>query len=304
MNLCVAVGASHILGRLVVSRSGGRLGAWKCSAVDPGVALQAERINVADIEKARIRRSMWRVARDASLRLQDRMFEDEWSRGLRMALHAHCILVASRSHGLSLSRSMGIMAVAAGHQTFIHLVMEGLGEGRLHIGMAAVAEPGLRSFEEADLFFKSMNAMAAGATYTCLAVSGALEVRMSADVTAQAGLIDLLCRSLREAKDLRDIASTLDVRLPCAVAALTGDALTAMHKRQPSMGISTELLCQVGMTCFADLRADVIGRIMKNGILLGDGLFRTLCRLLAGAGRLLAFSPFRMCNSGTLQAGQ
>lgn len=57
-----------------------------------------------------------------------------------MAFRANCVLIRARLEEFVLEGAMGIMAVAANQQALIHLVVKGLGEGGLNVGVAAIAE--------------------------------------------------------------------------------------------------------------------------------------------------------------------
>lgn len=92
MYLRVAHGACLVLSGLVVGRryTRGR------EIIGNDMALQAERIHIAAGQQAWIRRSMRGMAGGATLRLYRGMFEDEWPSGLRMAFHAHRVLMRCR----------------------------------------------------------------------------------------------------------------------------------------------------------------------------------------------------------------
>lgn len=96
MNLAVAVGAWCVLSGLIVNRTALlRHGIRKRLQVCGRVALQTERINIADIQQARVGRAVWRVAGHASFGLDHRMLKDERTRGLSVALRADRVLICS-----------------------------------------------------------------------------------------------------------------------------------------------------------------------------------------------------------------
>src|SRR5271170_7354960 len=112
------------------------------------VALKAKVIDVGDVEQPRIRRSMRRMTGGAALGLDWRVLIDPRTGGLDVALGADGILGRADAKLVRLERAMGIMAVAAGDQPFVHLVMEGLGKGSLDVRMTAIAKFGLRNLEQ------------------------------------------------------------------------------------------------------------------------------------------------------------
>ena len=129
------------------------------------VALQAKRVHVAHVQQARIRGAVRRVATDAAFCLEHWMLINERSSRLHVALGANGILVSGGPELNALERTMGIMAVGALHQTFRDLVMEGLGESHLYVGMAVFAELRLRNFEQVSLTLELVNAVATDAAY-------------------------------------------------------------------------------------------------------------------------------------------
>lgn len=172
MDLRVADGAGLVLVRLIVERR------------DPGsgevhrsrMTLQAHRIDVVAGQQPRVWRSVRVMAPRTSLGRDHRMRIDKRAGGLGVALHAYCsaagTAVQHRGGVLqgSLERAVRIMAVGAFHQAFIHLVMKGLSERRLDIGVAAVAELRLRYLEQVVFALRLMYAVAAQAADSRLAV--------------------------------------------------------------------------------------------------------------------------------------
>jgi len=129
---------------------------------------------------------MGRVARYAPLCLDHRMLEEKWTSRLCVAFGADSILICRRLQLLGLKRPVRIMAVAAGHQTFIHFVVKGLRKGRFDIRMAGVAELRLRGLEQVRLIFEGVYAVATRATHSGLTVSRSFEVGVSSCVAAKA----------------------------------------------------------------------------------------------------------------------
>src|SRR4051794_29743598 len=106
------------------------------------------------------------------------MFEHERSCCLCMAFHADRILESGRLQTLLLEGSVRIVAITAAHQAFINLVMKRLGEVRLHVGMASVAERRLRGLEKVRIFLKGVNTVAVRAAHIGFAMSRTREVGM------------------------------------------------------------------------------------------------------------------------------
>jgi hypothetical protein len=118
-----------------------------------------------------------------------------------MALHTDDIPGDAASQSRLLECPMWIVAIAAVHQTFVHLMVERLRKSRLHVSVAGIAELRLRNLEKAGFASEFMNAMATHATYVCNPVCGALEIRMGRGVALQALLIDCLRRRFGELEE-------------------------------------------------------------------------------------------------------
>jgi len=88
------------------------------------------------------------------------MLEDERSGFIRVASEADLIL-GSRSPELAGQESaVRVVTITAADQSFIHTVMKWLRELRLYLGMAAIAEHGLRHREERTFHLGMMSRMA------------------------------------------------------------------------------------------------------------------------------------------------
>ena len=108
------------------------------------MALVAQLVDVWHIQQAGILRSVGCVASDAAFSAHSSVFVDERAARLGMALGADRVLIGSDLEIGGLERAVNVMAVAAGHEAFIHLVVEGHRERRLDAGVAAIAEGRLR----------------------------------------------------------------------------------------------------------------------------------------------------------------
>src|SRR5579872_2056996 len=133
------------------------------------MALQAQRVEIADIQQARIGRAVRRVTGYAPLGLDHRMLEDKRACGFGVALGANGILIGSGFQLLAFEGAMSVVAIAAGHQALIHFVVEGLSEGRFYIGVTRVAKLRLGGLQEIGLAFESVRAMTGRAAYLRLA---------------------------------------------------------------------------------------------------------------------------------------
>lgn len=84
------------------------------------------------------------------------MFEHKRAAGLGVALGADHVLIGGRPELSVIEGAMRIVAVSALHQTFIHLVMEGLAEGRLNVGVTAEAQLRLRRPEKVRILARQI----------------------------------------------------------------------------------------------------------------------------------------------------
>ena len=230
MNVGVAADARRQLRRSCIHRVN-RAGRYRA------MALIAQPVDVRHIQEPGILRSVRSVASQASLCLDRGMLVNKRPARLRVALCANRILVGRGLQVLAIERAMRIVAVGTLNQALVKLVVKGHIEGRFDIGMTLEAKGRLAGLEHGSLRSSLMHGVAADATHVGLSVRRAEEVRMSACVAAEAsGIYGLGIRS-RKIQDLCLVAARLYVSLPRPVAALTGDALTAMLQRQFGMRI-------------------------------------------------------------------
>ena len=111
MDLRVAQRARLILRRLVMGRPSGLT---RCSVHVGCVTAEAQEVNVIYLQHPGIGRPMRRVTRQTPfVRLNWRMFEDERSHGIGVALGAHRELSRCRSHLVPSLCSVRIVAIAA-----------------------------------------------------------------------------------------------------------------------------------------------------------------------------------------------
>ncbi len=103
---------------------------------------------------------MRRVTRHAAFCLDRRMLKSKRPGFVRMAVEAELVLRGGGAELVRQKPSMGVMAVAARKQTFIHLVMKWLGEIRLYVQMAGVAELRLGQLQQLRLDLRRVDGMA------------------------------------------------------------------------------------------------------------------------------------------------
>ncbi len=121
------------------------------------MAFQAEQVDVTAAQQPWIGRSVRRVTCYATFSLDRRVLKCERAGLVRVAVEAELVL---RGRGAQLMRketAVRVVAVAAGHKSFIHLVVERLGEIRLHVEMAGVAKLRLCRLQQLGLYLGSMN---------------------------------------------------------------------------------------------------------------------------------------------------
>ena|SRR5271163_1164816 len=113
---------------------------------------------------------MRRMAGSAAFGFDGRVLVDPWSSRFNVTLGADGILGRADAKLMRLEGAMRIMTVAASDQSFVHAVMEGLGECSLDVRVAAIAELGLRNLEQVFIRLGLVNAVAAVAVYAGFAV--------------------------------------------------------------------------------------------------------------------------------------
>ena len=189
------------------------------------------------------------VARTATFNLDWRVLINKWARLLRMALHTDGIAGDAASQSLLLEVSMCIVAIAATHQAFVHLVVERLRKSGIHFSVAGIAELRLGDLEKAGLASGFMNAVTTYATYVCRSVCGALEIGMCRRMALQAFAIDCLRSRFGEPEEgFQTAASSLYMLSARSVAALAGNAFAAMQHRKAGVRILSELLANLSVT--------------------------------------------------------
>ena len=131
---------------------------------DPTVALAAQRIDARHIQQPRVLRSMGSVAAHATFGLDCGVLVDKGPACFGMAFGADRILVSGGLQVVIPEGSVSVVAIAAFHCAFIHLVVEGHIERRLYIRVALEAKGRLRSLQQ-RFFLAAVNVVAAQAAY-------------------------------------------------------------------------------------------------------------------------------------------
>jgi hypothetical protein len=273
VNAGVANGARLILLVLVVRRAD-----WKTGGEirRRGVALQANRVHVRSIQQTRIRTTVRRVAGNAAFGLDHIVLIHKRSSRFGVALGADRILLRSRLEALAPKRSVGVVAVGALDQAFLHLVMERHIELRLDIGVALETQLRLRDLEEMVPIRAGVNAVTTDAAHIRFAVTRALEVGMLSRVAAETLRVHILGRRLGGIEDLARVTHAVHVCLTRSVAAFAGDPALAMHLRDLRVRIVSKFLRGLFVAGRARFRTNELARIGLQ--CLRTGWFVAFCR--------------------------
>ena len=185
------------------------------------MALVAERVDGGHVQQAGVLGTVRSVASQTPLGLDRDVFKDERPPRLGVALGADRVLVGRGLHVVGQEGAVHIVAIAARHQAFVHLVVERHIECRLSVGVALEAELRLRSFQQRFffLFLALMNTVAANAAKVRPGVGRAVKVRVRCRVAGQALGVHLFGRVLRGIEYLGYVAAPFDVGGSGTVAA-------------------------------------------------------------------------------------
>ena len=156
-------------------------------------------------------------------------------------------------------RSMRVVAIAAGHDTFVHAMLEGHGELGANIGVALVAQLRLHFRQQKFRSGGRVDRVAAGAHNIVLGVGRSADVGAGEclGVAAQAVVLDLLGLELGEGDDAGLSAVGFDVGLAGAVAAFASRVLGRLFAGGDALEVRVliEFRPDVGMACLARLAA-------------------------------------------------
>ena len=240
MNLDVTVRAVRILSVLVVLRTGRLI---RAHAVRVAVTRQTELRYAASNQQTRIGGTMRCVTRNAPFRFYWCMFVNKGTLLVDVTLDAGCVRSGGEPGLFELETAVRIVAVAAPHRAFQHLVMERQVElvlgfhvtaqaelrfavpEQLHIGEARLLRvgPGNEHIGGSELTASRLRVgrVAIGATDVVAPVFAAAEVVvfLAAGVTRQTRLGNLLRRFILEGDDLFGVAF-FDVRFAWTMARL------------------------------------------------------------------------------------
>ena len=163
------------------------------------------------------------MAGGTTVDLYDRVLEDKGPGLVGVAFEADGV---ARGRGAELARfesAVRIMAIDALYKTFVNAMVEGAGEGLLHLQVALVTELGLLLPHQMLRFLGIVRIVAVGAADIVLQVRGAPEVCVLSAVlvTAQAARADLLGGRVLEREDLGFVAAAFHVFLAGTVARFT-----------------------------------------------------------------------------------
>ena len=100
---------------------------------------------------------MRRVAGHAAFGLDRRVLEGKRPGFVSVAIEAELILRVGGPQLVRQEPAVRVVAIAARHQTFIHLVVERLGEIGLDVKVAGVAKLRLLHLQKVGLYFRRVN---------------------------------------------------------------------------------------------------------------------------------------------------
>ena len=142
------------------------------------MALQAEQVDLASAQQARIRRAMWRMTGDAALGLHRRVLESERPGLVGMAVEANHVLRGCGSELMRQETAVRIVAVVAGDEPFVDAMMERFGKVGFDLQVAGVAELRHDVFQQPRLDSGRMNAVTINAANVVLDMLGAEKIRV------------------------------------------------------------------------------------------------------------------------------
>ena len=117
------------------------------------MALQAQQVDVAELQHVGIRSAMRQMAGLTSVDLHRLVFENKRTLLVRVALEADRVLRGRSPHLVGFHRAVHVVAIAALDQPLVHSMMERHVELGLLLEMAPVAKFGLGLYEQKIRFF-------------------------------------------------------------------------------------------------------------------------------------------------------
>jgi hypothetical protein len=142
------------------------------------MTLQAENVQVAGFEQARVWGTVRRMAGYATLCLDRLVLEHEGSLLVRMARVANRVPRCRRAQLLANEPAMGVVTIRALNEAFFHAMVKRHIELWLHFLMAGIAEIRLRFDQEELIVHSAVGRMATQAAQVALAVRRPGKVHM------------------------------------------------------------------------------------------------------------------------------
>ena len=222
---------------------------------------------------------------DATFCPDCRMFKSKWACFIGMAGEAHLVLGSGRAQLVRIESAVGIVAIAAGDQAFIDLMMKGPGKIGFLFLMASEAESGLRRRQKLLFDLRRVDRVAINATHVVLQVLGTKKVAVLfvEFMAAQAALRRFFARKVFKVNDIGGMggfrvcparAVTRFASLPCRTVVLIGF-------RFP-MRTSFKTVEHLLVAALAGIGAYVLGWIGRIGVRsFGLGAFALISLLLA-----------------------
>ena len=134
----MAHGAGLVLLRLVVRRPNGWL--RRHTAHGQRVTLQAQQVDLADLQQSRIGGTVWHMATGAALGFHGHVLKDEGAFLFPVALETHLVLRGTGAQLLGDKATVLIVTITTFQKSRINAVAVGPGEFRFHFGVAAVTQ--------------------------------------------------------------------------------------------------------------------------------------------------------------------
>src|SRR6185437_8034827 len=240
MDLGMAAQARLELGRLVMEVGD----AGRSAEAGGGVALQAKDIHVGDFQQVGAGGAMRVVASHAAIHLDGLVLEDEGAAFVHVAGVADGIGGGGGAELVRDGGAVGVMAVAALDQAFVHLVVG----GHLELGsaghVAGVAEGRLGQLKQRRYRLGMVDRMATGATGTVADMHGAGEVLLfvAGAVATEALSIDGRRLGGAEIKNGGRVGWILGVFLARPVAALAAGLDARGERAEGNLGMGRGLV--------------------------------------------------------------
>ena len=227
-----------------------------------GVTLKTEQIHFAALEQARIGRAVRHVATDAAFSALRRVLKDKRPGLFGVAFQANGIAGRRGAELRAQQPAVLVVAVGAGHQLFIHAMMERLGEFGGDFLMASVAKLRLRFSQNEFLCSGMMDGVTVNATQVAGLVCRAEKIAVFLTILMAGEAVggDVFCSDAAKREDFCRIAS-LGVLAAGAMAALAGISFTNGLRAERYLAVRSGVKCGegIGMTFLAFRGTDIVG---------------------------------------------